>query len=1319
MARYKLNNLVDRVKQKMSGIPQTLSNIGQKLTDDEGLFQRGRFTMPQREISPLPQYSQPTQTFGYKANNVKRAILRPLAGIQNAIESPKPVQLPTLQAPKLQNPVSNAVVGAGVGLANIGLNVADSIVSKGIVNPTLDVINTTVRTLGGRDIVPYQNLRSSQGRLGYNIAGYNRNPQQIIGNTAGSVMPVLDAYGGGKVFGLGKKAIIDVGNQAAKQSFKNIVLRGAKEGAKYGAIGGGLQGLSDARDAENLFKQLYEGVKGTVIGAGAGAAFGGAVSGAGYIVGKQLSRLIGTYKASNPNSTNEEATQAIRKYIRDELGQFAKGPKKNKPEPAFYGDFRESLGLPRDGRYDRGFAVMDEPIKIGKDKPQQINTGAYTAIDPKTGKIKIQDPKQTLRTLMGGTDNPRMSNAQTRATLGDKADPFIQELEQMKSQPIRNTTIPPKAPKGNQRPSPDVVNEMEQISKNNDITRKVNLIDYLRTPENVLKKMGLEGNAKEIRSAYDSYQKDVRNEIDRVTQWQKQVPDQESARSIFQYLDGQSVKLTPQEQKVANEIRSYLSQWADKLGLPEDKRIASYITHIFDKDFIEKEFDPEIAKIIQDRVPGSVYDPFLQKRLGKQGYKEDVWAALDAYVKRATRKYNMDPVLENLSKQADNQPLENWNYIKKYADRINMRPTELDNLLDNTIKQVVGYRFGQRPTAYLTNKFRQAVYRGALGLNVGSALKNLSQGANTYAELGEQYTFKGYKDLLTKGVKELEDQGVLGQDMVQDRRIGVYKSLLQKMDSGLFALFDTAEKINRGSAYYGAKAKALAAGKSEEAAIQYAKDVVRKTQFTFGSIDTPVALSSDVAKLLAQFQTYGLKQAEFLGGKIKQKDILGLVRYTAATMLFAGTVGKLIGYRPEDIIPSLRFESPFTTALGATKDIGTLVFGSEEDKPQARKNLIKTGKLFVPAGVQLNKTYEGLRDTMRGYNTSTSGRIRYAVPSDPMSKVRGGLFGAYNFPQAKDYFNNGRTPLGDKQSEYVKSLDNPQQFINNYRSVQDQEKNLGITPGGGTGNPAVDLQRRQLKVKQAGGDNPFQNTNSIVKLVDGPVKQEKTGGFLGLFGGKKTEASETPSTPVDEYIQAYELDKYMGKAPTDPLKKITYESNKLSKAKSIYNDDGKKYPDNIKKALIEKMGYNVEDIRYDVAANLSTAERASYIADRMAAVKNDGQLKQFLEDTRTKSLSGKIMGTKSVYDLLIENGYMDEATKNYLLSFEKEIDSKTRKYTKKSTRKGKKPTKLTLPKVSPVKLTPIKLSNIKIPKSVSTKTQLKLPNKSRTLRIKV
>lgn len=597
-------------------------------------------------------------------------------------------------------------------------------------------------------------------------------------------------------------------------------------------------------------------------------------------------------------------------------------------------------------------------------------------------------------------DNPLLNKS--------SEDPFIKGLQDDQGKPFKEV---PELPKPNKPIQKDFIDEMETIKKGANIDKKVNIVDYFRTPDRVLEKIGLKKEAYGIRMAYENYRNDLKGEISRVSEWQKQAPSPESAQKIFQFLDGKPVTLAPNEQKVANEIQPYLEQWADKLGLPNDKRIANYITHIFDFDAAQKEFDPEIAKLIQDRIPGSVYDPFLEKRLGKLGYKENVWQALDAYIKRATRKVNMDPALQALSNAGSGFEPETFNYIKRYADRINLRPTETDNLIDNAIKQSpIGYKYGSRPVTVLSQRIRQTVGRATLGLNIGSAVKNLSQGVNTYAKLGEKYTVIGYTKLIGKmasnDLKELYDVGVLDDSVIQDRQLNVMKSFTQKMDTALFSMFDMAEKINRGSAYFGAKSKAISEGLNEEQAIEYAKKIVRDTQFTFGSVDTPVALSSDIVKTLAQFQTYSLKQAEFLGGMIKEKDLAGLTRYIGASLVLYGTVGKALGWRIQDIIPSFRLDSP---AIQQVQNVSTIL--NPNSTPNAKKKaVLKQLKLTVPAGTQIGKTLEGTQAVNQGYSSNATGAFQYGINQTSSNLLKAATFGKNSLSETRAYYDK-KTPV--------------------------------------------------------------------------------------------------------------------------------------------------------------------------------------------------------------------------------------------------------------------------------------------------------------------
>ena len=599
------------------------------------------------------------------------------------------------------------------------------------------------------------------------------------------------------------------------------------------------------------------------------------------------------------------------------------------------------------------------------------------------------------------------------------------------------------------RPStPYKAESLQDIVTKTPLDRKVNIIDYLRTPDRVLNKIGFGKEAKLLRDQYEKYSIELPKNIDKISAWVKRAPEKGASERIFQYLDGKTVKLSANEQKVADEIKAYLKEWADRLGLPEENRVANYITRLFDDQLIKQEFDEDLAKIISGKIPGEVYNPFLQKRLGAKGYKQDVWGALDAYTKRATRKVHIDPALERIREKAGssldftNLEESQFKYIQRYIDRVQMRPTEIDNAIDNAVKQTLGYRFGQRPVTTISRFLRRMTYRGMLGGNLSSAIRNLSQGVNTYAVLGEKYTAIGYAKLLQPASqRELIEQGIFNNNFIEDRVLSSTKKLLQKGDKALWFFFDKAEKINRGSAYLGAKAKGLGRGMTEEQAIDYAKNIVRKTQFSYDAVDQPVALGSDIMKTLFQFQTYTTKQTEFLSeivkgavkGDKKMQNVVSLLRYGIAGYVFVNTVGKALGMTEAELIPlyqnltgerktslapSLKFPIEVGKAIAGTPD----KYGNERDFSEKASDVGKSLIGLIPGGNQIKKTYEGYKAVQEGGSFTKSGNLQFEQGTSKASQIQSILFGKYASQNAKDYFNK-KTTTGNKELDKAKKED--------------------------------------------------------------------------------------------------------------------------------------------------------------------------------------------------------------------------------------------------------------------------------------------------------
>lgn len=542
------------------------------------------------------------------------------------------------------------------------------------------------------------------------------------------------------------------------------------------------------------------------------------------------------------------------------------------------------------------------------------------------------------------------------------------------------------------------------------VKKKIGILDYIRTPIEVLKKIGLERQGRLLIKKQDDYLNELPKNIDKIVAWRKRIgTSPEASERIFKYLDGQMQLLEGEELKVALEMKKWLKEWAERLKLPESQQIKEYITHLFSDQLIQKEFDEDLAKIIADKIPGEVYNPFLEKRLGIAGYKQDVWKALDAYVKRATRKVHMDEALEELEFAASTLEKTQWNYVKRLADNVNMRPGEVEELIDNTVKSIAGYKFGQRPAIRTLGLIRQMVSRGAFALNLGTAFRDLSQGINTYAKLGEKYTALGYIKMFSPAAqKELVEQGILNTGFIQDRLLSSRYQTLQKIDKGLFVFMEASSRINRGAAYLGGKAKALRAGKTEVEAIEYAKDIVSRTQFRFGAVDTPVALNGAIAKTLLQFQSFTVKQTEFLLDMAKNKEFAGLLRYTIAGFTFVATIGQIFGMKPKELLPIFRFDTPPSMQF-AWESMKALAdapdkYGQDRDTKQKIEDVLKSGRLFIPASSQAKKTLEGLEANKQGGSYNDAGNLQYETKDTLMAKIQNIAFGKYASPEAQAYF---------------------------------------------------------------------------------------------------------------------------------------------------------------------------------------------------------------------------------------------------------------------------------------------------------------------------
>lgn len=435
--KKKAQNTVATTKKFISANPSPASYVAKKISPPV--------------ISPLasnyPSQPRPTSTVDTIANAIKKSVStikqyptpasyvsqkvwespvgRTLSDAQKFIESPKPVRpiptIPEVPVDYAKRPLIGLAAKAGRAIANMPIDIVNTIVGKGVIDPALDIGRMAGKTITGQSLPKYGELKSPQAKLAYQIASKvrpdsaapletNLRRKEVIANIAGSVEAPFFAYGGGKVFGIGK----DVAEKAVGETFFKTILNGMKSGAKYGGVFGALGGLQDSKDVKNDLEYFFKVGTEAAGGAAGGAVIGGGMAAGGKIVSKVINRLKAVAKVNDPKITDEEAASQARLFIRKELGRFAGGYKQknlnsaarlraDKTEPKINEMFRESLGLPKDGKYDKG--AIDLSAKV--ENPLKKSIAQPTENMPKIGINEAKTPPKTPQNVQEAIDTVR------------------------------------------------------------------------------------------------------------------------------------------------------------------------------------------------------------------------------------------------------------------------------------------------------------------------------------------------------------------------------------------------------------------------------------------------------------------------------------------------------------------------------------------------------------------------------------------------------------------------------------------------------------------------------------------------------------------------------------------------------------------------------------------------------------------------------------------------------------------------------------------------------------------------------------------------
>ena len=550
--------------------------------------------------------------------------------------------------------------------------------------------------------------------------------------------------------------------------------------------------------------------------------------------------------------------------------------------------------------------------------------------------------------------------------------------------------------------------------------------------------------------------------------------------------------------------------------------------------------------------------------------------------------------------------------------------------------------FWSRETYSVMSNIQNRVSANMVGANISSALTNFIPITQAWSQTSTKNLMRGIKESIAIQFKDdgFADNSTFLTNRTKnaDR---LYKTGLDTVNDKLGFIFDKVDEFTSNaivrSKYYDNIEKGMPIQEAMSNADEFAKDVIAGR--SKGDMPTVFNKKNPVAKLFTAFQLevnnqYGYMFKDIptdLGGEAKEKLVGAFIKMFLGAffynMLAEEITGRKSAFSPIDIaIDSYKTatnenlglgekvtsiggdligEAPFLggvagggrlpiqAALPSVSDtvssVADLFDMNVENKTSAINTLKK--ELSKPlyyialpfAGGQLKKTIEGLsmynKDLPIAGSYTNSGKLRYTVSEDLGTKIKAGIFGQYSVKEAKEYFDEGYSPLTEKQTQELVELDIP---MSDYRQYKNKLKEID-------------------KIKQDEIDDGTSKLEMKLDYINGLELSNEQKNILA--NNATTRKEKIDMSKYDEYSGLEEMD-FAIKSPSEykTIKTITdYEtyntySNEIKDLKKKYSTDTQKkraivdyindLPLNIEqKAVMIKLNYNSIDDNNPIIVN--------------------------------------------------------------------------------------------------------------------------------------
>ena len=431
-------------------------------------------------------------------------------------------------------------------------------------------------------------------------------------------------------------------------------------------------------------------------------------------------------------------------------------------------------------------------------------------------------------------------------------------------------------------------------------------------------------------------------------------------------------------------------------------------------------------------------------------------------------------------------------WVHEWTNNIAGKKSKIDRSVESM--------FGRKAFSFL-DQTRKQVGANMIGLNLSSSLTNLIASVQAMAKTNKLAVAKGTADTIKNiFIKDnfMEKNNFLTSRMGTDM---LSKTAWQKIQDAGFVFMKgmdwfSSNQIVR-SKYYELRSKGMSeeqahteAGKfaarimgdrtkGANAQLYNSKMVGLVTQFQLevnnqlysmfydtyheskenaknNALRTAAGMTFTLGQLFAFTHLFG-KTFESIAGYNPTFDIIGII----ATALGVGdddddkSTSERLKEAADQLVDALPYVNILTgggripVASGIPNIVGVMTGGKDDygNELTWEDELKKLLYLAPPTGGnQIKKTTQGLKmfdeDNPVPGSYTDNGNLRFPVEDTPLNRIQAGLFGQWSNENAREYFDNKRQPLKEKQIQEYKDLDLPIADYWKYRDGLKEQKTL-------------------------------------------------------------------------------------------------------------------------------------------------------------------------------------------------------------------------------------------------------------------------------------